>query len=87
MAPDSGLHLSDRDFMQEDDMGLLSRLFGRGDDRIRNDPQRDAARKLSPAMPMAGAGAELDGQRRQSETEEALERAAGGRPNGPPDEL
>lgn len=66
-------------------MGLLSWLFGRGEDRNRNDPQRDAMRKLSPAMPIAGAGAELDWQRRQSETEEASERAAGGRPNGPPD--
>jgi len=60
----------------EDDMGLLSWLFrGEGDNRKRNDRQQDAARKLSPAMPMAAAGAELDGQREESETEEALERA------------
>lgn len=57
-------------------MGLLSWLFrGEGDDRNRNDRQRDAARKLSPAMPMAAAGAALDGEREESETEEALERA------------
>lgn len=57
-------------------MGLLSWLFrGEGDDRNRNDRQRDAARKLSPAMPVAAAGAELDGEREESETEEALERA------------
>jgi hypothetical protein len=66
-------------------MALLSWLFGRGDDRNRNDRQRDAARKLSPAMPMAGAGAELDGQRGQTETEEALKRATRDRPDGQPD--
>jgi hypothetical protein len=60
----------------EDDMGLLSWLFrGEGDDRDRNDRQREAARKLSPAIPMAAVGAELEGQREDSETEEALQRA------------
>jgi hypothetical protein len=57
-------------------MGLFSWLFSsEGEDRNRNDRQRDAARKLSPAMPMAAAGAELDGEREESETKEALERA------------
>lgn len=59
-------------------MGLLSWLF-RGEADERNDRQQEAARKLSPAMPMAGAGAELDGQRDESETEVALERATRGR--------
>ena len=45
-------------------MGLFSWMFGdSGGDRGRNDRQRDAVRKLSPAMPMAAAGAELDGER------------------------
>lgn len=58
-------------------MGLFSWMFGdAGDDRGRNERQRDAGRKLSPAMPMAGAGAELVGERDESETEAALERAA-----------
>jgi len=57
-------------------MGLFSWMFGdAGGDRGRNDHQRDASRKLSPAMPMAGAGAELAGERDESETEEALQRA------------
>jgi hypothetical protein len=56
-------------------MGLFSWLFAKGDYRARNDPREDAGRKLSPAMPMAGAGAELDGERDESETEKALERA------------
>lgn len=57
-------------------MGLFSWLLGdRGDNRLRNNRQQDAGRKLSPAMPMAGAGAELDGERDSSETEAALERA------------
>ena len=57
-------------------MGLFSRMFGdAGGDRGRNDRQRDAGRKLSPAMPMAGAGAQLAGERDESETEEALQRA------------
>ena len=57
-------------------MGWFAWLFGDGgDNRRRNDRQQDAGRKLSPAMPMAGAGAELDGERDESETEKALERA------------
>ena len=57
-------------------MTWFSWLFGEtGDNRHRNDRQQDAGRKLSPAMPMAGAGAELDGEQHESETEKALERA------------
>ena len=57
-------------------MRLFSWMFGdSGGDRGRNDRRWDAGRKLSPAMPMAGAGAELSGQRDESETEEALQRA------------
>jgi hypothetical protein len=63
-------------------MGFFSWLFGGSDDnRGPTDRQQDAARKLSPAMPMAGAGAELDGERNQSETEDALKRAAGNDPS------
>ena len=58
-------------------MGLFSWWFGDSSgDRGRNDRQRDAGRKLSPAMPMAAAGAELDGEKDESETEAALQRAA-----------
>ena len=46
-----------------------------GGDRQRNERQRDAGRKLSPAMPMADAGAELAGERDETETEKALQRA------------
>jgi hypothetical protein len=57
-------------------MGLFSWLFGsKTEDRDRR--RDDAARKISPAMPMAGAGAELAGQDRDSETERALKRATG----------
>jgi hypothetical protein len=56
-------------------MGIWTWLFGCGhDDRERH--KRDASRKISPAMPMAGAGAELSGQSDHSETEENLKRAA-----------
>lgn len=59
-------------------MGLISWLFGEsGENRDRKDAEQDAGRKLSPAMPMAGAGAELSGQDHDSETEDALKRAAG----------
>lgn len=61
-------------------MGVFSWLLGdRGDNRNRNDRQQDASRKLSPAMPMAGAGAELDGEQDKSETEKALDRSTGNR--------
>ena len=57
-------------------MGLFSWIFrDAGDNRRRNDRQQDSGRKLSPAMPMAGAGAELDGEPDKSETEKALEKA------------
>ena len=57
-------------------MGLFSWMFGdSGGDRGRNDRQRDTGRKLSPAMPMAAAGAELDGAKDESETEAVLQRA------------
>ena len=59
-------------------MRWLTWLFGSNDEneKSRNDRQNDASRKLSPAMPMAGAGAELAGQGEGSETEEALKRAS-----------
>jgi hypothetical protein len=55
---------------------IFDRLFG----WIRKEPdrrQRDASRKLSPAMPMAAAGAELTADRKSSETEKAVRRAVG----------
>ena len=59
-------------------MGFFSWMFGAPEDRdAPTERQQDAARKLSPAMPMAGAGAELDGEPAKSETEDALKRAAG----------
>jgi hypothetical protein len=59
-------------------MGIFSWLLGdRGDNRSRNSLKQDASRKLSPAMPMAAAGAELDGEREDTETEDALQRAVG----------
>jgi hypothetical protein len=59
-------------------MGLFSWLFGDGgDNRGRTDRKQDAGRKLSAAMPMAGAGAELSGERDRTETEDALRRATG----------
>lgn len=46
------------------------------DNRDRNEPEQDAQRKISPAMPMAGAGAELSAENEDSETEAALKRAS-----------
>lgn len=58
-------------------MGLFTWLFCRsGEYTDRGDRIQSAARKLSPAMPMAAAGAELDGENDRSETEEAIRRAA-----------
>ena len=58
-------------------MGLLSWLFdSRGDNRARADREQEVGRKLSPAMPMAGAGAELTSLGDKSETEDALKRVA-----------
>jgi hypothetical protein len=54
----------------------FSRLFGWAD-RKPGDPQKDEAeRRLSITMPMAGVGAELDGEYRPTETEQELKRAA-----------
>lgn len=56
-------------------MRLWSWLFGwNRDDRERR--AGDTERKISPAMPMAAAGAELSAQPDKSETEESLKRAA-----------
>jgi hypothetical protein len=55
---------------------IFDRLFGwtrKQSDRR----EHDASRKLSPAMPMAAAGAELTAERKSSETENALRRAVG----------
>jgi hypothetical protein len=53
----------------------FSRLFGLAD--TKPDTSKDEVeRRLSPGMPMAGVGAELDGERRFTETEEELKRAA-----------
>ena len=58
-------------------MGILDWLFRwTRDNRDRNDRDQEAERKISPAMPMAGAGAQLDAQPNHSETEEALKRAS-----------
>lgn len=38
--------------------------------------KEDVERRLSPEMPMAGVGAELDVERHPTETEEELKRAA-----------
>ena len=57
-------------------MGLFTWFGDAGGDRGRNERLRDAGRKVSPAMPIAGAGAELAGERDETETEAALQRAA-----------
>lgn len=56
-------------------MGFLSRLLGWDRDR-RDRHAHDAARKLSPAMPMAAAGAEVSAESKTSETEDNLRKAA-----------
>ena len=55
-------------------MGLLSWLKSWTSDN-RDDRDDSAARKLLPAMPMAGAGAQIAQDPDNSETEDALERA------------
>lgn len=60
-------------------MGILARLMDWGRER-RDRRKRDATRKLSPAMPMAAAGAELSVSHEKSETEQNLERATGATP-------
>lgn len=56
-------------------MSLFSWIFQSPDNRQR--AEGDAARKLSIAMPPAGAGAQIAGQSDDSETEKALKRATG----------
>ena len=56
-------------------MGLLQWLFGDTPDN-RDRREEDAERKLSTAMPMAGAGAELAGVHSGSETENELRESA-----------
>ena len=60
-------------------MRLLRWLFGSGTDN-RDRRKEEAERKISVAMPMAGAGAELAGEHARSETEEELHKAAGEKP-------
>lgn len=57
-------------------MGWLSWAWP-SDKRDRTDPKQDAARKLSPATNIAGAGGELAGGSPDNETEKALKRASG----------
>lgn len=49
---------------------------GHGDDRNREGIAIDKAEMIDIAEPMAGVGAELDGEHVKSETEEILARAA-----------
>jgi hypothetical protein len=56
--------------------------LGRQKARASADPQKDEAeRRLSITMPMAGVGAQRDGEYRPTETEQELKRAAD--ENGP----
>jgi hypothetical protein len=56
---------------------LENLLWGGHDDERRNESTaQDAARLIEMDEPMAGAGAQLPGLRRPSETEEALKRAS-----------
>jgi hypothetical protein len=48
---------------------------GRDDERRQETPANDKARMLEMDEPMAGAGAQLSGERNASETEQALRRA------------
>lgn len=58
-------------------MRIFDWLFGwNSENRQRRESGQDAGRKLSPAMPMAGAGAELQARHRDSETEKVAKRAA-----------
>lgn len=58
-------------------MRMFDWLFGWiSENRQRREPSQDAGRKLSPAMPMAGAGAKLQARQPDSETEKAAKRAA-----------
>ena len=57
-------------------MGWFSWLWN-ADNRSCNSRKQDAGRKLSADTDVAGAGAELSGERNASETEKALRRASG----------
>jgi hypothetical protein len=57
-------------------MKLFQWLFGSTPDH-RDRRAEDAERKISIAMPMAGAGAELAAEHVESETEKELREAAG----------
>jgi hypothetical protein len=52
---------------------------GRDDDRRHETPVADKARMLEMDEPMAGAGAQLSGEKNGSETEKALRRATDGK--------
>jgi len=57
-------------------MNLFDWLFGwTRDNRDRRD--QGAERKISPAMPMAGAGSQISGEHPRSETEDELRKAVG----------
>lgn len=60
-------------------MGLLRRLFANSADN-RDRRKEDAERKISAAMPVAGAGAEHGGEHLRSETEKELRETAGEKP-------
>jgi hypothetical protein len=62
--------------MPEESMKLLEWLFGSTPDN-RNRRAEDSERKISIAMPMAGAGAELAAEHVESETEKELRETAG----------
>jgi hypothetical protein len=54
----------------------FSKLFGDKPGPRLDTRKGEVERRLSPGMPMAGVGAELDGERFPTETEEELKRAA-----------
>jgi hypothetical protein len=60
-------------------MKLFEWLFGPTPDN-RDRRAEDAERKISIAMPMAGAGAEVAADHVESETEKELRKAAGDKP-------
>jgi hypothetical protein len=59
---------------------LRALCSGRDDERRHETPADDKARMLEMDEPMAGAGAQLSGERSDSETEKALRRATDKRP-------
>jgi hypothetical protein len=61
-------------------MNLWRWLFG-GEARDNRDRrEQDVERKISPAMPMSAAGAQLAGEKKPSETERELREASGESP-------